>query len=434
MQKNSGILVPMKKKKLISHDTSTNLKKPHLVILGGGFGGIHTYKALPAWVKKNHVITIIDKHNHFLFTPLLPEVAGASLDYHSIVEPIRDLLDKDTYFIQSTVVSVDTRKQIIELSDKEISYDILVSALGSKTHYFGIPGAEKNSYILKTLDDAVNLRNHCVDLFEAASKLESSEERKKLLSFIIVGAGPTGVELTGELADLFFGTFRNQYPLIPQEDIKLMVINSGSDVLSMFDESLRSYAADSLVKDSIILKNNTRVAEVTVNGVVTSDNEIYNSETVIWTAGVTANSLPCTCGMFEVNRGRILIEKNLLAKGIDNVFVIGDLSLFPSQDGRGLPPTAQVAKQQGIHVAGNISRMLRGQNLKPFVYKEKGLLASIGSYNAIAEIHGFKFKGIFAWFMWRTIYLFNFASWKKRFKIMFDWTLNLFSGRDTTRL
>lgn len=414
--------------------TSTSKKAKHIVILGAGFGGVHTYKSLPNWVKKDHNITIIDKHNHFLFTPLLPEVAGASLDYHSVVEPIRDIVDAKTTFIQSTVVSVDTEKQVVELVDSELSYDILVAALGSKTHYFGTPGAEENAYVLKTLDDAVFLRNRCIDLFEAASKIDSAEERKKLLSFVIVGAGPTGAELAGELSDLFFKTFKKQFPLIPQEDISLTVINSGPDVLAMFDESLREYATQALIKDSISLENNTRVAEVTKEGVITIEGVEHKAHTVLWTAGITANSLPCTCGSFEVDRGKILINEDLRAKNADNIFVIGDVSLFPSEDGRGLPPTAQVAKQQGIHVAKNITHILRDEPLKSFTYSEIGLLASLGSYDAIAQVKGMKFKGVFAWFMWRTIYLFNFTSWKKRFKIMFDWTQNLFSGRDTTRL
>ncbi len=408
--------------------------KKHILILGAGFGGIYTYKSLPKWVRNNCEITIIDKRNHFLFTPLLPEVAGASLDVHDIVEPIRDIISPHVHFIQSTVVSIDTKKQTVELPDRELHYDVLVSSLGSTTHFFGTPGAEEFSYILKDLDDAAELRNRFIDIFEEASRTADEQERKRLLTFMVVGAGPTGVELTGEAAELFFETFTDQFEDISASDITLYLVNGGDEVLSMFDKKLRTYAAETLVRDHVILKNNVRVSEVAADGVVTADGEFISAHTVVWAAGVTANSLTCSCGSFEVERGRIKVNESLVADNTNNVFIIGDMSLFPTEDGRGLPMTAQIAKQQGTQTGKNISRLLQEKPLEKFVYHEKGLLASLGSFDAVAQIKGFKFKGFLAWFMWRTIYLFNFASHKKRLKIMVDWTVNLFSHRDTTRL
>ena len=410
------------------------MKKKHILILGAGFGGIYTYKSLPTWIKRDCNITIIDRRNHFLFTPLLPEVAGASLDQHSIVEPIRDIVDREVNFIQSTVVSVDTKNNTVVLPNREIHYDVLVAGLGSRTYFFGTPGAEQYAYVLKDLDDAVRLRARFIDTFEAASQLENKDERERLLSFMIVGAGPTGVELAGEASDLLFDTFVKQFGNIDISEITLTLINSGEEVLAMFDKKLREYAAASLTSANVIIKNNVRVAEVTETGVITADGEFIPSNTVVWTAGVTANSLTCSCGSFDVERGRILTDEYLRAKNNDNVFVIGDMAHFPTADGRGLPMTAQIAKQQGVLTGKNISRLLEKEPLEKFIYKEKGLLASLGAFDAIAQIKGIKLKGLIAWFIWRTIYLFNFASWKKRFTIMFDWTLNLFSRRDTTRL
>ncbi|MCA9351976.1 NAD(P)/FAD-dependent oxidoreductase [Patescibacteria group bacterium] len=416
-------------------DRITDKSEPsHIVILGAGFGGVYTYTSLPRWVKKQYRITVIDRRNHFLFTPLLPEVAGASLDQHSIVEPIRDIINRDVTFIQSTVISVDTNTNTIVLPDTIITYDILVAGLGSKTHFFGTPGAEEHAYILKTLDDAVHLRNRFIDTFETASQTTDPVERKKLLSFVIVGAGPTGVELAGEVSELLFDTFVHQFGSLDIDDVTLTLVNSGDDVLSMFDLPLRQYATRALTRGRVVLRNNVRVTEVTPFGVVTDTGEEISAQTVVWTAGVTANSLTCSCGTFTVDRGRILTDRYLRAESIENVFVIGDMALFPTEDNRGLPMTAQVAKQQGQTTGKNISRLLKGQPLYPFVYHEKGLLASLGSFDAVAQMKGFRFKGVFAWFMWRTIYLFNFASWKKRFKIMADWTVNLFARRDTTRL
>lgn len=423
------------KKNIVPQGTLSSPKeKTHLVILGAGFGGVYTYKSLPTWVKNSCNITIVDKRNHFLFTPLLPEVAGASLDEHSIVEPIRDIVKKKVNFIQSTVVSVNTKTQTVELPDREISYDILVSALGSTTHFFGTPGAEEFAYTLKDLEDATRLRDRFIDTFEEASREQNELRRKQLLTFMVVGAGPTGVELTGEIADLFFSTFDKQYGNLNIDEVQLLLVNGGDEVLGMFDKKLRVYAGTSLINDGVTLKNNVRVAEVTDSGVITTDGEVIKAHTVVWAAGVTANSLNCLCGSFDVERGRIHVTEKLLAKNTHNVFVVGDMGLFPTEDGRGLPMTAQIAKQQGVTTGKNIGRLLQEQSLQTFIYKEKGLLASLGSFDAVAQIKGVKLTGIVAWFMWRTIYLFNFASYKKRFKIMSDWTINLFSRRDTTRL
>jgi NADH dehydrogenase len=413
---------------------SSVLKKSHLVILGAGFGGIYTYTSLSASIREKYHITIIDKHNHFLFTPLLPEVAGANLDQHSVVESIRDIISKDTKFIQSTVVSVDTEKQVVELADKNISYDVLVSALGSTTHFFGTPGAETNAFTLKDLDDAVQLRNRFIDVFEDASRDSDITSRRKKLTFMIVGAGATGVELAGEVADLFFKTFLSQFSELSTEDIQLILVNGGDSILGIFNEKLRAYAVASLEEDNVIIKNNIRVAEVTESGVITAEGETIDAHTVIWAAGVTANSLTCSCGAFIVERGRIKVDKYLIAENTSNVFIVGDMGLFPTADGRGLPMTAQIAKQQGITTAKNIERLLVHKTMKEFVYKEKGLLASLGSFNAVAQIKGISLTGVVAWFLWRTVYLFNFASHKKRLTIMFEWTINLFTRRDTTRL
>lgn len=409
------------------------MDRKRIVIVGAGFGGIYTYQSLPRWVKASCDVTIIDRRNHFLFTPLLPEVAGASLDQHSIVEPIRDIVDASVTFIRSTVVSVNTDNHTIELPDRTVSYDILVLALGSTTHFFGTPGAESYAYVLKDLDDAVVLKNRFIDVFDEAARTDDPDRRRELLRFIIVGGGPTGVELAGEAADLFFHTFADQFTKINMDEVSLTIVNSG-EILSMFDDRSRSYASAKLTKAKVNLLTGIRVSSVTEHGVVLDDGTLIPAETIIWTAGVSANALTCSCGSFDIDRGRIKVTDTLEAIGTQDVFAIGDMSLFPTADGRGLPMTAQVAKQQGQKVGKNIGKLLKGESLEPFRYREKGLLASLGSFDAIAELRGLRLRGFVAWFLWRTIYLFNFASWKKRFKIMADWTVNLFSRRDTTRL
>lgn len=408
------------------------MNKKNLVILGAGFAGIYTYTALPRWIRNTHNITVIDQRNHFLFTPLLAEVAGANLDDHSIVEPIRDILHKEVTFIQAKIISLDSKNKKVNLGHRDIDYDILVSALGSTTHFFGVPGAEEHAFTLKNLEDAVSLRNRCIDLFEQASQIQDSSERKKILSFMIIGAGPTGVELAGELADLFFGTFLEQYKNIGKNDIQLFLINSGGEVLNIFDKKMRDYTALVLERQQVILKNNIRVTEVFEDKVITDTKEEIFAHTIIWTAGVTSAPLSAL-DILEMEKGRIKVNEYLQAFNTEGIFVLGDMCLVPTDDGRGLPMTAQIAKQQGTQTGRNIGRLLQGKKMKPFVYTEKGLLASIGSFEAVAQIKGFYFTGFLAWFIWRTIYLFNFISWKKRLKIMLEWTINLFARRDTTR-
>lgn len=408
--------------------------KKHIVILGAGFGGIATYKNIPQWVKNHCKITVIDKQNHFLFTPLLPEVAGATLNHYDVALPIRDIIREPAQVIQSEIISVDTQKKVVELTHTRLGYDILVSTLGSKTHFFGTPGAEEYSYILKDLKSAVDLRARCIDCFEAASKETDPIQRKKHLEFMVIGAGPTGAELIGEMADLFFTTFSKQFPMLDMNEVSLVLINSGETILRMFDQSLGNYAESALKKDRVTIRNNVRIAEVTDTGVVTAGGETISVNTVIWAAGVTANNLPSSCGSFEVNRGRICVDEYMQAKNTQDIFVIGDMSHYPTPDERGLPMTAQIAKQQGIVTGKNIGRLLQDKKLENFVYNEKGLLASLGRFNAIAQVGPIKLKGFFAWILWRAIYLRTFDSWKKRFSIMTDWFIGLFTRKETTRL
>lgn len=408
--------------------------KKKLVILGGGFGGINTYRSLSPWMKEHCEVTLIDKNNYFLFTPLLPEVAGGNLDNHHVVEPLRDIISKNDTFIQGTVVKVNTTEKKIVLHDRELSYDILVSTLGSETFFYGIKGADEHCYELKDLEDAMSLKSRFVEIMEQASQLPDGKEKKQLLTLVIVGGGPTGVELAGEVADLFFKTFTNQFPSLHFEDINITLVNSNPHILQMFSHRLQGYAERALQKANITLLKNFEVQEVDADGVIAKDETRIDAKTVVWTAGVSATPLECEAGNFNTERGRIVVNEFLQVPKAPETFVIGDMAYVPDPGNRGLPMTAQIAKQQGKQTAKNIENFLKGEPIVPFRYREKGLLASIGTFNAIAEIQGFYMYGFVAWFMWRTIYLFNFASWSKRFHIMADWTINLFTRRDTTRL
>lgn len=410
------------------------MNKKHIVILGGGFGGISTYFSLPSSIKKDCDITIIDKRNHFLFTPLLPEVAGSSLKNHNIALPIKDVLKKTSQFIQDEIISVDLKdKTILLSSDQTIHYDIMISALGANTFFFGTPGADKYARVFKTLQDAVDLRNRCIDLFQEASELDSKTKRRELLTFMIIGGGPTGVEVTTEITELIYGTLLDKYNNINKSDISITIVNGGKRVLQMFDSQLSEYAETSLKRENVTVRNNVRIIEIKESSAITKEGEEIFANTILWTAGVSAIDLTCTCGTFEKERGRIRVSKDMRVLNDEHAFVLGDMALYPTEDGRGLPMTAQIARQQGQLVAKNITALIQGKQTKEFIYKEKGLLASLGSFNAIGQVGGMKFTGAFAWFMWRGVYLVLFNSWKKRFEIMNVWFKNLFTKRDITR-
>ena len=410
------------------------MNKKHIVILGGGFGGITTYTSLPRSIKKSCKITMIDKRNHFLFTPLLAELAGSSLQRHHVALPIKDVLGTSAEFIQDEVISIDAHNNRVTLKDHdEISYDFLVSGLGANTFFYGTPGAEENTHVFKSLQDAIDLKNRCIDIFQEASELEDKKKQQELLTFMVIGGGPTGVEVVTEIAELMFGTLLEKYDTINKEDVSITVVNGADKILQMFDEKLSRYAEKSLIKENITVRNNVRITEIKKSSAITKDGEEIFAHTILWTAGVSAIDLNCSCGTFKKERGRIHISKDLRAVNSNNIFVLGDMALFPTEDGRGLPMTAQVARQQGQQAAKNITALVHGKSTQDFVYQEKGLLASLGSFNAIGQVSGMKFTGLFAWVIWRGVYLVLFNSWKKRFSIMGTWFKNLFTKRDINR-
>ena len=411
------------------------MKKKNIVILGAGFGGMYAYKTLSKKIFESDQITLVDKSNHFLFTPLLHEVATGSLGVNQVVEPIRSLICPKTHFLHSEIVSIDVKQKIVKTKKKNIPYDVLISSLGSRSHYYGVPGSAEYCYTLKSLKDAIRLKNQFIDKFEEASREEDMSRRKKILSFAIVGAGPTGVELAGEAVDLFFKTFEKYYNnFYCFKDVSLILINSNDRVLGMFNEKLGRYASTTLTKNNVIIRNNVKASEIKPQSLVTSEGEEIHAETIIWTAGVAAQPLVLEQGSFHLQKGRILVNEFMKAKGLEDFYVIGDMSFVETESGLSYPMTAQVAKQQGVLVGKNINRELHRKKTKPFKYKERGLLASLGNYDAVAYVEGISFHGFFAWFMWRTVYLMNFISWRKKFKIMLDWTVNLFTERDITHI
>lgn len=412
------------------------MQKHNIVIVGGGFGGIYTYVSLMKYAQPSELhITIINKTNYFLFTPMLHEVATGSLSEDSVVESVRSIIYKsNTTLLVTEAQRVDLDTKTVYTAHGDVPFDFLVLAHGATTHFYNIPGAQEHSFVLKDLTEAIALRNHFVSSFELASSTESREDRKKILSFAIVGGGPTGVELVAEMADLFFETFRSYYKGdIRSDDVTLYLINRGPDLLSMFDESLRNESLKVLQKKGVKVLLNKDVKEITKNAVHFADGSSIQASHIIWTAGVKPNEMTFVQDVLKDQNGRIVVDQYNQMKGREDVFVLGDAASCIGVDGKPLPMLAQVAVRQALHLGRNIAIRIRGGTPIPFVFHSKGSFVSLGQWRAVGKALGILWKGPLAWWLWRTLYLFNFASWPKRLKIAIEWTINLFTPRDITK-
>ncbi len=413
-----------------------NKEKKKIVILGGGFGGLYTYKGLYKYFEHDDIdITIVNRNNYFLFTPMLHEVATGGISHHQVVESIRQIIYKTNDKLHiAELESIDCINQKVKTTLGELKYDVLVVALGATTNFFNTPGAEEHALVLKDLRDAIKLRNLLIQKFEDASEM-NEEDRKKELTFAVVGGGPTGVEIVTEMAELINDTLMKYYHgIIKCEDVTLSLINQSSEVLNPFHESLRKEALEVLKDSGVKVMLNTSVKEVRKDSVVLGDDSVLPVSTVVWTAGVKPNTPVFSSPIHLDKGGRVIVNSYLQIENYPNVFVLGDVASFALKpEDRPLPMLAQVAVSQGAHVGRNIKRLLEGGELAPFSFKLKGSLVSLGQWRAVADIYGFKFSGPLAWFVWRTIYLFKFLSKSKRIKIVVDWTVNIFYPRDITK-
>ncbi len=410
------------------------MKKKHIVIVGGGFGGMEVAWGLRGQVKQGKIsVTLINTTNYFLFTPLLHEVATGGLSAGSVAEPLREIFaHTGISVIQGEVTKVDASKKTVFLGHHSIPYDILVLSTGASTNYFDTPGAQEFSLPLKTLADASAIRARIIDAFETASLVTTSAERKNLLSFVVVGAGATGVELAAELAEFAFHIahryFCDKTSCILHNEVSVTLVSAGPELLAQFSLPTRKAAERRLRKLDVELRLGIQVGEVDATGVNLNDGWRIPSGLTIWTAGVKA-SLPklVSYSGSEPTKAELWSHINNRAELDKNIFILGDAAA-------GLPMLAQVAVAQGRAVANNIVLLLAGRPLQTFVYHSRGSFVSLGQWFAAGTIGRINLSGRLTWWLWRTIYLFKFASHKKRLRIIFEWTLNLFYPRDITRL
>jgi NADH:ubiquinone reductase (H+-translocating) len=406
-----------------------------IVVLGAGVAGAKALKSIhKEFHSDKHVtITVIDKQNYSAYTPMLHEVATGSVQADDITHPIRQIVSCCLErFVKASVQSIDLEQKIIKTDSGLVNYDYLVVALGSTNQFFGVAGADEFALTLKTMDDAIKLKRHIIDSFEAATKLAVDDiHRKHKLHTVIVGGGYTGVETAGQLADLFNDEFKELYPEIQADEPKVTLVQGGKLILPILSESSSIKAQKRLEELGVEVLTGSRVNAVTKEGVSLDNGSILESHNVIWASGVLARGAEFFPEE-SLERGRVKTLSTLQMEKHPNVFVIGDIAAIMHGSGPH-PQTGQVAVQQAEIVGENIKAYMTDQPLQPFLYKHKGDLVPIGDRWAIAEIGQVKLAGFIAWWMRRTVYLLG-LSWSDRARVVFTWTLNLFVKRDTTRL
>jgi len=417
-------------------------KKTKILVVGGGFGGLETVNTLEKQFLNddNIEITLVDRNNYLIFTSMLAEVVASSIEPQHCVVPLRECLNKAS-FKELEVKNIDLDNKKVECfhyhSNESfiLEYDFLVLALGSKSGFHGVPGAEEYTFPLKNLADAMVLRSHVIDMFESADLEFEESTKRKLLTFVVIGGGYTGIEVAAELND-FIDSSRRYYRNISSEKVKVVVVDPGDRIMHEMSESLGEYGLQLLKKRGMEFRLNTRVSKVTTHGLEFEGGDLIETCTPIWAAGTSPQSvianLPCAD-----KRGRIEVNEYFEVDGYPGVWAIGDCAQIkdPESD-KPYPPTAQLAIREGQRLGENITSQINGNGTgkKPFIFKTIGMLAPLGHHSAVAEIKGIKFSGFFAWFMWRMIYLGKLPGFDRKVRVSLDWFLDIFLSRDIVQL
>jgi NADH dehydrogenase len=411
-----------------------------ILIIGNGFGGTYALKRLHKFFHKdrNVELSIIGDKNYFLFTPLLHEVATGGINPENIIEPIRKVLGcclKNFYL--GTAELINTTDCTVSVGENIIPYDYLVLAPGAQTNFYNIPGAEKYSFPLKTIRDAIKIKNQTITMIEKASHSNDSFERKKMLRFVIVGGGPTGVELAAELQELIYENFSHYYSKDIIQDSSVVLIQRESQLMMQFGPKMRQKSLEILKKKGVDVMLNMSVTEVgdsyvTILSEKTGGKKL-ETETVIWSAGIKPNILNFDIVPERSPDGRLIVNEYLQLKDHKEIFAIGDIALFKTAT-TALPALAQVAEKEARHVAQNIQFAIRGKQLKPFSFSQHVSLVSLGQWAAIGEVFNFTFWGGITWWIWRTVYLSKLISFRKKLRVALDWTIDTFSARDISQI
>lgn len=409
-----------------------------VVIVGGGFAGTTTAEHLEAQfgADPSVSITLVSDTNALLFTPMLAEVAASSLEASHISSPLRTSLRR-TQVVRGRVRSVDLERRLVHLAPDELApggralpFDHVVLALGSVSNYLGLEDVEAEAFDFKSLHDAIRIRNHVIGLFERADREPNGEVRRALLTFVVAGGGFAGAELAGGLNDFARGMLPH-YPNVAAEDVQVALVHSRDRILPELSDSLAAYALERMAARGVTFKLNRRVAGARRGVVVLNPPEEIRTETLVWTAGTRPHPLIETLPIERDRRGAAVVDSCLAVPGFPGVWAVGDCAAVQdAKTGKPCPPTAQFALREARTLARNIRASVRGLPLTPFHFKALGVLCVVGHQTACAEILGRRFSGLFAWFLWRTIYLGKLPGLERKLHVLSDWTIELFFPRD----
>jgi NADH dehydrogenase len=412
---------------------------PRVVIVGGGFAGAYCAQALERLLRAGEAeIVLLDRNNYFVFYPLLVEAGTGSLEPRHAVVSIRAFVDR-TRFVMGKVVDVDleARKVAYRLPGGQetlrLAYDHLVLAPGSVTRLPDVPGLRERGFEMKSLGDAVRLRDHAIRQLERADASADESVRRRLLHFVIVGGNFTGVEVAGEF-QVFLRRASRRYKVVRRDEIAVTVVELGSRILPALDEDLARYASERMVRRAMRVVLETSVVSIGDGLVSLTNGENLEADTVIWCAGIAPSPLLDRLELARDRRGYLLCERDLRVSGRSEVWAIGDSAVNPGPDGAPYPATAQHAIRQGAHLADNLVRALRGRPTRPCNIRSQGALAALGCRTAVARVFGFKLAGFPAWFLWRTVYLLKMPGLARKVRVALDWTMDLVFPREAVQL
>jgi NADH:ubiquinone reductase (H+-translocating) len=405
---------------------------PRVVIIGGGFAGLYAAKRFSRGAVQ---VTLIDRQNYHLFQPLLYQVATAGLSPGDIATPIRSLVAKQSNVEvrMAEVQGIDLAAKKVKLADELLDYDYLILATGVSHTYFGHDEWERFAPGLKTLDDALEMRRRVLTAFEEAEKEDDEKLRERFLTFVVVGAGPTGVELAGAIAELSRYTVARDYRRFDPKKSRVLLIEAGPRMLAAFDEKLSEKALVSLRKLGVEVRLNTKVTSIDATG-VQLDAERINAATVLWGAGVQASPLSRSLGVELDRSGRVKVNSDLSIPKFPTAYVVGDLAAFTQADGTTVPGLAPAAIQEGEHAADNILAAVEGHRTEPFEYLDKGIMATIGRASGIAQSGPLRLSGFLGWCAWLFIHILYLIGFRNRVLVMFQWAWAWFTFGRSARL
>ena len=407
-----------------------------VVVVGGGFGGINLVKKL--WKDPRFQVTMVDPDNYHFFPPLLYQVATAFIEPSNISYPFRRMFEgkNNMRFHYGALTKVIPEKNIIETSNGSIEYDYLVIAIGTETNFFGMENVKKHALPMKTIEDAINMRNHLLLNLEKASITDDIKEKQRLLNIVIAGGGPSGVEIAGMLAEMGRTIIRKEYPEIHRGISKIHLIDASPDLLGPMSKTAQKESEKVLSNLGVEVTLNTIVKDYVDGAVVTANGDRIPTNSLIWTSGVIAREVP---GILPAQLGhgrRILVDEFNKVKDSENIFAIGDVCLQTTDKNypKGHPQLAQVAIQQGTLLGENLRKMESGKTLKPFSYNNKGSMAIISKYEAVADLPKVSFTGFFAWLIWLFVHIIPLVGFRNKVKLAFSWFWSFITNNPTLRL